>query len=52
MEHRWYMRERNGADPGPQSATDDYVALYGQKGLSGSVGGALRSALQLLKIRI
>jgi len=52
MEHRWYMRERNGADPGPQSAADDYVALYGQKGLSGSVEGALRGALQLLKIRI
>ena len=47
MEHRWYMRERSGADPGPQDATEDYVALYGQKGLAGSVEGALRGALQM-----
>jgi uncharacterized protein DUF4032 len=52
MEHRWYMRERSGADPGPQDATNDYVALYGQKGLAGSVEGALRGAVQMLKIRI
>jgi len=52
MEHRWYMRERNGADPGPQDATSDYVALYGQRGLAGSVEEALRGALQMLKIRI
>ena len=52
MEHRWYMRERSGADPGPQDATSDYVALYGQRGLAGSVEGALRGALQLLKIRL
>jgi hypothetical protein len=52
MEHRWYMRERSGADPGPLDATNDYVALYGQKGLAGSVEGALRGALNLLKIRM
>ena len=52
MEHRWYMRERSGTDPGPQDATEEYVALYGQKGLAGSVEGALRGALQMLKIRI
>jgi hypothetical protein len=52
MEHRWYMRERSGADPGPQDAADDYVALYGQKGFASSVEGALRGALQVLKIRM
>jgi len=46
------MRERSGADPGPQDAANDYVALYGQKGLAGSVEGALRGALNMLKIRI
>jgi hypothetical protein len=52
MEHRWYMREHSGADPGAQDATKDYVALYGQRGLAGSVEDALRGALQMLKIQI
>jgi hypothetical protein len=35
MDHRWYLRERNGgADPGPLVATDDYVRLFGRRRLS------------------
>ena len=34
MEHRWYLHERTGSDPGPQAATLDYVATYGRKGLA------------------
>ena len=52
MDHRWYMRERSGADPGPQSATSEYVELFGQSGITIPVEGALRNALQLLKIRL
>lgn len=34
MEHRWYLRERNGgADPGPLVATEDYVKLFGRRSL-------------------
>lgn len=34
MHHRWLLRERNGgADPGPLVATEDYVRLFGQRGL-------------------
>jgi hypothetical protein len=52
MEHRWYMRERTGADPGPEGATSEYVELFGQTSIAGSVEGALRNALQMLKIRL
>jgi hypothetical protein len=50
MEHRWQVRERTGADPGPESATSEYVELFGRKGLTGAVEDALRGALQMLKI--
>lgn len=30
MDHRWYMRERLGSDPGPQVATSDYASRYGE----------------------
>jgi hypothetical protein len=34
MEHRWYMRERNGgADPGPSLAATEYVRMFGRKNL-------------------
>lgn len=34
MDHRWYLRERNGgADPGPLVATEDYVRLFGRASL-------------------
>jgi hypothetical protein len=35
MDHRWYLRERNGgADPGPLVAIEDYVRLFGRKSLT------------------
>lgn len=51
IEHRWYMREHTGADPGPESAASDYVELFGRKRLSESVEDRLRAALQLLRLR-
>ncbi|NJO05407.1 MAG: DUF4032 domain-containing protein [Chloroflexaceae bacterium] len=33
MDHRWYLRERNnGTDPGPHTATLDYVEHFGARG--------------------
>ena len=29
IDHRWYMRERTGADPGPAAAANDYVDQFG-----------------------
>jgi hypothetical protein len=35
MDHRWYLRERNGgADPGPLVAVADYVRLFGRHSLA------------------
>jgi hypothetical protein len=35
MDHRWYLRERNGgADPGPITSVEDYVNLFGRKSLT------------------
>jgi hypothetical protein len=51
IEHRWYMREHSGADPGPEGATNNYVALFGRKRLAGSIEEALRGALQKLRVR-
>lgn len=35
MDHRWYLRERNGgADPGPIVAVEDYVRLFGRRTLT------------------
>src|SRR6266487_2314382 len=48
MEHRWYMLERSGADPGPEAAAAEYVALFGRKRLAGAVEDALRGALRKL----
>ena len=52
IEHRWYMRERIGEDPGAQAASSDYVEQFGQKGLADSLGEALRGALQKLGVRL
>lgn len=52
IEHRWYMRERSGEDPGPAAATSDYIEQFGQKGLADSVGEALRRAVEKLKVRL
>ena len=51
MEHRWYMRERSGSDPGPEVAASEYVELFGRRGLADAVEEALRSALQRLRVR-
>src|SRR6266487_4656490 len=48
MEHRWYMLEHSGADPGPEAAAAEYVALFGRKRLAGAVEDALRGALRKL----
>jgi hypothetical protein len=40
------MRERSGADPGPEAAAAEYVALFGRKRLAGAVENALRAALR------
>lgn len=42
MEHRWYMREHLGNDPGPQRATSDYAARFGSPDLSQFVRETLR----------
>jgi hypothetical protein len=52
IEHRWYMRERTGADPGPAAAANDYVDQFGQRGLLDSVGQTLKSGLQHLGVRL
>jgi hypothetical protein len=48
MDHRWYTREKTGADPGPESATSAYVAQFGKR----SLGETLRSALERLGITL
>jgi hypothetical protein len=30
IEHRWYMRENSGSDPGPDIAASDYIRRFGQ----------------------
>jgi hypothetical protein len=52
IEHRWYMRERTGSDPGPAAATSDYVSLFAERGLLDSVGEALSGALQKIGVRL
>ncbi|HMO56738.1 MAG TPA: DUF4032 domain-containing protein [Roseiflexaceae bacterium] len=47
MEHRWYMRERLGDDPGPEQAIDDYVERFGHRDLQ----ALLADALQWLRTR-
>ena len=52
IDHRWYMRERSGADPGPEAAAHEYIDLFGQKSLLDSVGLALGGALQRLGLQL
>lgn len=52
IEHRWYMRERTGTDPGPAAAASDYVSLFSERGLLDSVGEALSGALQMIGVRV
>jgi hypothetical protein len=43
MDHRWYLRERNGgADPGPLVAVADYVRLFGRRSLAAFTERLLR----------
>jgi hypothetical protein len=49
MDHRWYMRERLGADPGPENATSEYVELFGRRGLD-VIRQSLRGALQRIGV--
>lgn len=51
IEHRWYTRERTGTDPGPETATNQYVTTYGKRSLGDTVGDALREALEKLRVR-
>ncbi|MFO7170753.1 MAG: DUF4032 domain-containing protein [Chloroflexota bacterium] len=45
MDHRWYMRERSGADPGPEEAVEDYVEHFGQRKLTGMVEEMMREVI-------
>ncbi len=42
MEHRWYMRERLGTDPGPEAAASDYTERYGANELMVLLHEAIR----------
>jgi hypothetical protein len=46
MDHRWYMREQRGADPGPEEATEDYVERFGQHSLTDVVEDLFREAIE------
>lgn len=49
MDHRWYLRERNGgADPGPMVAVDDYVRLFGRGSLVAFTERLLRGMVEAL----
>lgn len=49
MDHRWFLRERNGgADPGPLVATEDYVRLFGRRGLANATERLLRGLREVL----
>jgi hypothetical protein len=49
MDHRWYLRERNGgADPGPLVAVEDYVRLFGRRSLAAFTERLLRSLVDTL----
>jgi hypothetical protein len=49
MDHRWYLRERNGgADPGPLVAVEDYVRLFGRRSLAAFTERLLRGMAEAL----
>ncbi|MFN8568991.1 MAG: DUF4032 domain-containing protein [Kouleothrix sp.] len=52
VDHRWYMGERDGADPGPAIAASDYAENFSRRGLVDSAGEALRGALGRLGVRL
>jgi hypothetical protein len=49
MEHRWYMREKQGSDPGPDEATEDYVERFGQRHLTDTIEDLLRETFGRLR---
>ncbi len=51
MDHRWFLLERTGVDPGPEQATRAYAEQFGRKGLADAVEETLRGALQRLKFQ-
>ncbi len=48
MDHRWFVRERNGVDPGPEQATRDYTMRFGRKRRGGALAARLWKALRRL----
>jgi hypothetical protein len=49
MDHRWYLRERNGgADPGPLVAVEDYVRMFGRTSLVDLTERLMRGLRQAL----
>lgn len=50
IEHRWYMRERMGSDPGPAQAALSYTQQFGQKGLIALVSELARGLLRGISI--
>jgi hypothetical protein len=49
MDHRWYLRERNGgADPGPLVAVEDYVRMFGRRSLAAFTERLLRGMVEAL----
>jgi hypothetical protein len=49
MDHRWYMREQRGTDPGPDAAVEDYAERFGHHGLGEVVEDLLREAIERLR---
>ncbi len=48
MQHRWYMREHIGTDPGPECATRAYVTHFSRKPLRDSLAGAVTQVMMKL----
>lgn len=49
MDHRWYLRERNGgADPGPLVAVEDYVRMFGRRSLAAFTERLMRNMAEAL----
>ncbi len=52
MDHRWYLRERNGgADPGPLVAVEDYVRMFGRGSLARFTERLLRGMVGALTLQ-
>jgi hypothetical protein len=49
MDHRWFVRERTGVDPGPEQATRDYTMRFGRKRRGDALAARLWKALRRLR---